>query len=307
MPVGLSSLSALKKGPLKWPNGLKSSHLRGGDLRQISSPFVSLCQDLSRIRGVCLDIDDTLSTDGKLTARAFQSLWDLKNAGYLVVPITGRPAGWCDHIVRFWPVDAVIGENGAFTLFMNDGVRKSLLTPSGLTGETGRQQLAALAKKIQRAFPEAQFASDQKYREHDLAIDFCEDVTPWSKKEIQRLVDFCKGHGAQAKVSSIHVNTWYGDYDKFSGFQNWIAKGLPGLRGSREKMKSSDLSSWIYVGDSPNDEPLFKAFRYSVGVANLKPFLKSLEHPPRWITSKRCGEGFAQVADFLIQLKARAR
>ena len=30
------------------------------------------------------------------------------------VPVTGGPAGWCDHIARAWNVDAVIGEGGAF-------------------------------------------------------------------------------------------------------------------------------------------------------------------------------------------------
>ena len=66
------------------------------------------------IRVVFTDIDDTLTTDGRLTARAYDALEALQAAGILVVPITGRPAGWCDHIARMWPVDAVVGENGAF-------------------------------------------------------------------------------------------------------------------------------------------------------------------------------------------------
>ena len=60
------------------------------------------------------DIDDTLTTHGKLTAAAYAALERLQRAGKLVIPITGRPAGWCDHIARMWPVDAVVGENGAF-------------------------------------------------------------------------------------------------------------------------------------------------------------------------------------------------
>ena len=66
------------------------------------------------IRGLLFDIDDTLTTEGRLTAEAYAAVEALKNAGLIVVPITGRPAGWCDHIARMWPVDGVIGENGAF-------------------------------------------------------------------------------------------------------------------------------------------------------------------------------------------------
>src|SRR4051794_26167289 len=103
-----------------------SSDLRDSS-RKLKSPQLwrdASISDLKKIRGVCLDIDDTLSTSGKLTAEAFSSLWRLKEAGLKVVPITGRPAGWCDHIARFWPVDAVVGENGAFTFYMEQGVRR---------------------------------------------------------------------------------------------------------------------------------------------------------------------------------------
>src|SRR5512133_1020129 len=70
--------------------------------------------DLARIDGLFLDIDDTLTTGGRLPAASYAALEALHNTGLLVVPITGRPAGWCDHIARMWPVDAVVGENGAF-------------------------------------------------------------------------------------------------------------------------------------------------------------------------------------------------
>src|SRR5580765_245362 len=68
------------------------------------------------VRGVLTDIDDTLTTRGRLTSQAYAALERLSAAGKLVIPITGRPAGWCDHIARMWPVDAVVGENGAFTM-----------------------------------------------------------------------------------------------------------------------------------------------------------------------------------------------
>ena len=77
------------------------------------------------IRGVLTDIDETLSTHGRLTADAYAAMENLRAAGKLVIPITGRPAGWCDHIARMWPVDAVVGENGAFYMRHDDAGAKA--------------------------------------------------------------------------------------------------------------------------------------------------------------------------------------
>ncbi len=43
-----------------------------------------------------------------------------------MVPITGRPAGWCDHMARMWPVAGIVGENGAF-YFAYDESRKKMI------------------------------------------------------------------------------------------------------------------------------------------------------------------------------------
>lgn len=253
-------------------------------------------KELKTVKGVCLDIDDTFSTDGKITPEAFNALWDLKKAGFVVVPITGRPAGWCDHIARFWPVNAVVGENGAFTFFMQDGVRKRIDTPDGLKPGEGRRKLTVLRKKISKVFPRARWASDQEYRERDLAIDICEDVKPWPRREVDRLLELCHANGAHAKLSSVHVNTWFGDYDKRTGFKFWLSNGAPGA-GIKRIPKWNE---WLFIGDSPNDEPMFVSFRFSVGVANLKSYLDRLHAPPVWITRRKSGMGFVEMALRLI-------
>ena len=133
-----------------------------------------------RIRGLLFDIDDTLTTHGKLTAAAYAAMERLKAAGRIVVPITGRPAGWCDQIARFWPVDAVVGENGAF-YFWHDAragkLQRRYHDPDHERAQK-RAQLHAIAARILREVPGCAVASDQPYRETDLAIDFCEDVPP---------------------------------------------------------------------------------------------------------------------------------
>jgi HAD superfamily hydrolase (TIGR01484 family) len=246
--------------------------------------------ELKGIQGVCLDIDETLSTRGKLTDEAYSALWALKRAGFAVVPITGRPAGWCDQIARFWPVDAVVGENGAFTFYMEGGVRKRLDT--GSSPDPAR--LRALGEKIGAKFPVARLASDQAYREFDLAIDICEDVTPWKKPDVEALLEFCHAEGAHAKLSSIHVNAWFGDHDKRAGFEKWLVAGSPGLG------KKTALDGWLFIGDSPNDEPMFATFRNSVGVANIRQYLDRLKSKPRWVTRSESGAGFAEMARQLI-------
>lgn len=270
-------------------------------------------QALSHIRGVCLDIDDTLSTEGKLEAEPYAALWRLKAAGFAVVPITGRPAGWCDHFARFWPVDAVVGENGAFTFFMERDtkitptsssekpisplVRKKLLTPAGADEKILKEKLNHLSHLIKRDFPAAQWASDQQYREFDLAIDFCEDVPTWENAKVIQLLNLCKEQGAHAKLSSIHVNTWFGDYDKKKGFAYWLNHGAPGCSLS----PLPQLNEWLYIGDSPNDEPMFEWFPYSVGVANIGKYLDQLTHHPRWITDSKSGAGFVEMTNLLIK------
>jgi hypothetical protein len=105
---------------------------------------------LANIRGVFTDIDETVSTAGHLTAEAYGALAALKKAGLLVVPVTGRPAGWCDHIARFWPVDAVVGENGAFWMW-HDGKVGRLRTrfiQSDAERADGRRRLDAVRADV---------------------------------------------------------------------------------------------------------------------------------------------------------------
>jgi HAD superfamily hydrolase (TIGR01484 family) len=248
----------------------------------------------SKIKGVCFDIDDTFSSHGKILPEAFQSLWDLKRAGYYLIPVTGRPAGWCDMIARFWPIDGVVGENGAFTFYMHQKIRQRLETLNEADSLAARSKLASLRTAIKTEFPHAEFASDQDYREYDLAVDFCEDVPAWPESEVDRLVSFCQAQGAIAKVSSIHVNTWFGQYTKIEGIRKFATFAQKNM-----DPKFPNLNEFIYIGDSPNDEPMFEAFAESVGVANVRQFLPKMKHPPKYITPSEAGLGFAELAKFL--------
>lgn len=260
-------------------------------------PLAAFAPEARRgIRVVLADIDDTITLHGKLPAASYAALERLRAAGFIVVPVTGRPAGWCDHIARFWPVHAVVGENGAFTFFMEGGVRRRLDTPG--SSKEPRPALSKLGEKIRAKYPKAAWASDQAYREHDLAIDICEDVPAWKDADVKGLLELCKAEGAHAKLSSIHVNAWFGDYDKRAGLEAWVKAGTPGAKGLP---KSWD--QWLFIGDSPNDEPLFEFFPNAVGVANLKEY--QLKHAPRWITSAESGAGFCEMATRLTRASTK--
>ena len=62
--------------------------------------------------------------------------------------------------------------------------------------------------------PGCAVAADQAYREADLAIDFCEDVPPLPMSSAHAIQAIFEAAGATAKISSIHVNGWFGNYDK---------------------------------------------------------------------------------------------
>jgi HAD superfamily hydrolase (TIGR01484 family) len=251
------------------------------------------------VRGVLCDIDETLTTGGRLTPAAFSALDRLQEAGLLTIPITGRPAGWCDHIARMWPVDAVVGENGAF-YFRHDPVNRKLekrFRESAEVRASHRAALRSVRDRILAEVPGAAVASDQLYREADLAIDYCEDVTRLPDSAVERIVDIMRDAGLTAKVSSIHVNGWFGDYDKL-GMTRTLLRERFDIDVDRER------GQFVFVGDSPNDAPMFGFFPNSVGVANIRAFAARLEHPPKFVTLAESGSGFVELADFLLDARA---
>jgi len=248
-----------------------------------------------KIRFVLTDIDDTLTVQGRLPALVVSAMENLQQAGIRVIPITGRPAGWCDHIARMWPVDGVVGENGAFYFFYDPGRKKMIRRywKSDNQRKKDRRKLETLKSKILCAVPAARISADQPYREADLAIDFCEDVAPLPPESVEKIADIFHDAGAQAKISSIHVNGWFGNYDKLS-MTHLLFQEIFNLDLTVEK------DTVLFIGDSPNDCPMFAFFSHSVGVANMMHFLHSLDPEPSWVTEKHGGYGFAEMTHILL-------
>jgi HAD superfamily hydrolase (TIGR01484 family) len=252
-------------------------------------------EDRRCIRGVLFDIDDTLTTAGRLTANAYVAMERLQRAGLDVVPITGRPAGWCDHIARMWPVSGVVGENGAFYFRYDHAartMRRRYVDDPGARAAF-RARLAGIAGDIMAAVPGAAIAADQHYRETDLAMDYCEDVPPLPPGTAERIAAMMRERGLTAKISSIHVNGWFGTYDKLAMTKTFVCEAL-----------AADLDAargdYVFVGDSPNDAPMFGYFPHAIGVANVRAFAGRLDHDPAYVTTAEAGAGFCEVVDALL-------
>ncbi len=246
-------------------------------------------QERRAIAGVLTDIDDTLTTDGAITPDALGALAALREAGLQVMAVTGRPVGWSEPFAMEWPVQAIVAENGAVALVRGpDGRLHKFYQQDATTRARNFQRLQDLLQAIEQVVPGAKRAQDSAGRETDIAIDHSE-FTQLPAERVEQVVGLMRRAGLHATVSSIHINGWIGDHDKFSG-ACWIVRELLG------RDLQAEIGRWVYVGDSTNDERMFAGFPQAVGVANIRRFAERLQHLPAYVAEGERGAGFAQVA-----------
>lgn len=260
----------------------------------------------AQVRGVLTDIDDTLTTDGRVAPEAVRALAELREAGIPVFAITGRPAGWSETLLRTEPalaLGAVVAENGGVMLIPR---RQSSAPGNGLL-EVGRRywqdeptraahhaRLQAAAQRVLQDVPGATLADDSPGRETDIAIDHSE-FRHLNPDDIARVVAVLQQEGLKATVSSIHINAWLGTQNKLQA-AHWVLQEMLGL----DLSQPAEQARWVYVGDSTNDQLLFEALPCTVGVANIARFLPELTHPPRYVTQAERGAGFAEVTRAIL-------
>lgn len=265
-----------------------------------------------RITGVFTDIDDTLTTEGAITPDALQALTDLKAAGRVVLPITGRHIGWCVPLMDGsnsvpWPADAMVAENGALALVPAPGAASQSDQPTSsnphrplsklyqqdaATRAANQARMEQVAAQVLAQVPGALRARDLGGRETDLAFDYNE-FTHLPPESVQQILAILQGAGMHTTVSSIHIHGCFDDFNKWLG-ACWIVRELFGRDLTQE------LDRWVFVGDSGNDQPMFQHFTHSVGVANIRRFESQLQHLPRYITQGERGAGFAELARALL-------
>ena len=197
--------------------------------------------------------------------------------------------------LRTRSVDGIVGENGAFYFRYEPRIKRlsKRFFASSLERQQNLERLEALRVQILAAVPGADVASDQPYRESDLAIDICEDVPALTDTDVERVLVLFEEAGARAKRSSIHVNGWFGAYDKLS-----MTKRL--MRDVFDVDLDNEQADFVFVGDSPNDSPMFEFFENAVGVANIADFAGHIEHFPAYLTEQPSGAGFQELALALL-------
>lgn len=252
-------------------------------------PVADLEREPRRLRGLIFDLDDTLLDHGALREDAYASLFRAREAGLHLIACTGRPAGWASILVRQWPIDFAIAENGAAIVAASkqDG-RVSIATQ----GDARRDELLALANDILARHPSAALADDNVHRCTDVTIDIGEHrVVPTD--EAVAMADYARRFGVRTTRSSVHLHLTRSPDDKASG-------ALRALRERFNEDATAARSRWAYAGDSGNDAAAFAAFDVSIGVANVRRHLHMLTVPPRYVTNQPMGQGFAEMVRSLV-------
>ncbi|NEX62074.1 HAD family hydrolase [Noviherbaspirillum galbum] len=242
------------------------------------------------IRGVLTDIDDTLTTHGRMLPDTLAAISSLRDAGYRIIAVTGRPTYWAMPLLRLCGFDAVIAENGASAFWPGEGGRTaSWFYADAATRKAHRARLESFALVMQERFPEVQIAEDAPQRVGDLAFDIGEFAPPLPADKVAEVLDFIRKHGFHATSSSIHAHASLAPF----------CKQVASERLLREVFGTDDdeaRRTYAFVGDSGNDARMFAHYPYSIGVANVTSHLSRLPVAPRFVASQAYGAGFVEVA-----------
>jgi HAD superfamily hydrolase (TIGR01484 family) len=242
------------------------------------------------VEAVFTDMDGTLTHAGRVRATTYAAMAALEAAGVPVVVVTGRPAGWAEAISRLWPVRAVVAENGG-VLFL-PGLRKEYSVPTE-TLPAVRKKMFAAARAVAKKVPGARLSADAVYTEVNLALDWNEDIH-LPESDARKIEVLLRAAGFNAVRSSVHVNFWPGRFDKLTACRR-VVRALGG--------DPRVLEPYLYVGDALNDEPMFRGFPRSVGVANVRDIWDELASKPSRVTRRREGAGFEEVARAVLRAK----
>lgn len=251
--------------------------------------------EVASIAYVLTDVDDTITTNGKLHPEGLEALWKLHDSGLKVICVTGGSAGWGDTYLRQWPIEAVLSESGALCLYRKDGVIRHYVHPS-IKKDGYAQRVKELIERVLLLVPEAKLSSDQFARIYDIAFDHGSEPPYLNKDQIARVVAICQDLGAGTAVSSIHINAWFGEFDKRRGTEAFF-KDVYGLEG--------DILQKVccYCGDAPNDQVMFSHFPLSFGVGNIRKHSKNMQWLPKFVAQHEGGAGFCEIADALLRYK----
>ena len=252
-------------------------------MTRVPTPISRLAQ-VEHLEHICLvatDVDGTLTRAGKLDPAALAAIWRLMVAGVTVVPVSGRPAGEVQGLVRYMPgVVRGLAENGLVEIVPDHA-------PRWLGPPTDRARLRRVGDRLnaERAAG-LRLTGDDYCRLGDVAYE----RDGRDEAELLRLRGHAEALGVHLVWSNVHVHLAEAVPDK----------GAAVLQLAREL--ALDPGRVATIGDAPNDAGLFIADRFglTVGTADVATQLAYFPDPPRAITASREAEGFVELAEVLL-------
>jgi hypothetical protein len=240
------------------------------------------------LRLIATDMDGTLTQRGKFTASLLQAFEDLRAADIPVLIVTGRSAGWVSGLVTYLPVVGAIAENGGLFYPAHSDQPVALTPIPDLVAH--RQQLEVAYQRLKSEFPHIQESTDNRFRLTDWTFDN-RDLTV---TQLERLDTLCSSMGWGFTYSSVQCHIKPASQDKATGLMQVLHEYFPQYAPQQV----------LTVGDSPNDASLFnpQLFPLSVGVANVLDYASELIYQPAYVTTAVEGEGFCELAQYLIKL-----
>lgn len=250
------------------------------------------------IQGVLTDIDDTLTSHGRLTAEVLGALERLRRAGLRLIAVTGRPTYWAQPLLRLCGFDAVIAENGASAFWLDtSGMQQTWFYADASARLAQRRTLDEFALRLSARFPMVPLADDAAQRVGDLAFDIGENVPALAAAQVDEVTGFIRANGFFAQASSIHAHASLVQFSK----QAASAQVLQDVFGVDD---AHARDTYAFIGDSGNDASMFAHYPHSIGVANVAPFLPKLPQAPAYVTQQAYGAGFVEAANFILEARA---
>jgi HAD superfamily hydrolase (TIGR01484 family) len=253
--------------------------------------------ELGQIKAIAVDIDGTITLDGRFSSQLFTTLERLQTAEIPVLLVTGRSAGWVESLANYLPVTGAIGENGG--CYMSRDVRCQLLgnlKPKEISQH--REKLADCFWQLQGSYAQIQESSDNRWR----LTDWTFDLDKLSASDLWEINAQCDRWGWSFTYSTIQCHIRLATQNKGTGIRQVVKKHFSGFFSG---LKQSQI---LTIGDSPNDTEMFdpEEFSLSVGVANIREYADRLTHQPAYIAENPEVTGFIEIAEALLAAKAKA-
>jgi HAD superfamily hydrolase (TIGR01484 family) len=253
--------------------------------------------DLSQVKAIAVDIDGTLTLNGRFGSQLLIALERLQAAKIPVLLVTGRSAGWVESLANYLPVMGAIGENGG--CYVSREVRCQLLgglKPQEITSH--REKLADCFWQLQGSYAQLQESPDNRWR----LTDWTFELDKLSPSDLWEIGAQCERWNWDFTYSTIQCHIKLPSQSKATGIRQVAKKYLSRFFAGIQPHQI------LTIGDSPNDSAMFDSeeFPLSVGVANIQEYADQMAHQPSYLTEQREVAGFNEIVDALLANQTNA-